>query len=61
MCEWELQDIWAIIKRQNLCIIIIKRDQIHAKRNLFWTKIIEENSLNLEDAHPETRGSQNAE
>lgn len=26
VCEWELQDIWAIIKRQNLCIIIIKRD-----------------------------------
>lgn len=31
--EWELQNIWAIIKKQNLCIIIIKRDEIHAKRN----------------------------
>lgn len=30
-------------------------------KEIFWTKIIEENSLNLEDAHPETRGSQNAE
>lgn len=28
---------------------------------IFLDKIIEENFLNLEDAHPETRGSQNAE